>query len=94
MREGGVCFSGPLEAHCRSGDAFSIRRHLHFAGSTSLERRGCHRVRAFARLFAGRSTLWYDPYSRDKPSLAGHNEISAPVWAELAYPFPLRQMDG
>ena len=46
-----------------------------------------------SRLFAGRSTLWYDPYSRDKPSLAGHNEISAPVWAEMAYPFPLHQVD-
>ena len=46
-----------------------------------------------ARLFVGRSTLWYDPYSRDKPALAGHNELSAPVWAELAYPFPLRQVD-
>ena len=43
-----------------------------------------------ARLFAGRSTLWYDPYSRDKPSLVGDNEIVAPVWVELAYPFPLR----
>ena len=47
-----------------------------------------------ARLFLGRSTLWYDPYSRDKPPLAGHNEVSAPFWAELAYPFPLRQADS
>ena len=46
-----------------------------------------------ARMFVSRSTLWYDPFSRYKPAVAGHNEVSAPVWAELAYPFPLRQVD-
>ncbi len=46
---------------------------------------------AFApdRLFEGRSTLWYDPFSRNKPSIPGHNEVSAPLWAQMAYPFPL-----
>ena len=47
-----------------------------------------------ARLFANRSTLWYDPFSRDKLSIAGHDEVSAPIWAELAYPFPLRQVES
>ncbi len=47
-----------------------------------------------ARLFANRSTLWYDPFSRDKLSIAGHDEVSAPIWAELAYQFPLRQVES
>ncbi|MDD9876298.1 MAG: hypothetical protein OXR84_02520, partial [Magnetovibrio sp.] len=41
------------------------------------------------RLFIGRSTLWFDPFTRFKPSMAGHNRVQVPLWAQLGYHFPL-----
>lgn len=41
------------------------------------------------RLFQGRSTLFYDPFTREKPSISGYDGVDVPFWAQQGYHFPL-----
>ena len=46
------------------------------------------------RLFVGRNNLWFDPFSREKPGVSGHDNMAMPQWARQAYPFPLAKPDS